>query len=79
MAQTHRETFGQPWTAPAAPRRGAFGEGFGLSALLNLLMTWQQRASDRHHLRSMSDQMLSDIALRRTDIDREARKPFWQA
>ena len=51
----------------------------GLTALVERVLLWQQRLSERHSLRGMSDQMLKDIGLSRADIEREASKPFWVA
>lgn len=50
-----------------------------LSAAVETVLLWQQRLVERHQLRGMSEQMLSDIGLSRADIELEARKPFWRA
>jgi uncharacterized protein YjiS (DUF1127 family) len=44
----------------------------------DLLLTWQQRARDRHQLQTLSDHMLRDIGLTRADVFAEASKPFWR-
>ena len=46
-------------------------------AVLDAILSWQDRANQRHRLRAMSDFMLKDIGLSRADVDREASKPFW--
>ena len=51
---------------------------FAARALATLL-TWQERAAQRHALRRLDDRMLADIALSRADVEREASKPFWRA
>ncbi|HYD29885.1 MAG TPA: DUF1127 domain-containing protein [Azospirillaceae bacterium] len=44
----------------------------------NLLMTWQERHSQRRHLSTLSDRLLKDIGLSRADIEHEIEKPFWR-
>ncbi len=46
--------------------------------IADALYEWQRRASERHHLRQLSDHMLKDIGLSRFDVEREAGKPFWR-
>lgn len=59
-------------------------EGFGGSlsrlpgGLLGLLLLWQQRASERTHLKRLSDRDLQNVGLTRADVEGEADKPFWQ-
>lgn len=60
-----RRDQGRPWAG-------------GVQRLLTLLLTWQQRARDRHQLQSLSDHMLRDIGLTRADVYAEASKPFWR-
>jgi uncharacterized protein YjiS (DUF1127 family) len=53
----------------------------GLRALgrtVDLVLTWQERARQRHELQSLNDHMLRDIGLTRADVMAEATKPFWQ-
>ena len=50
-----------------------------LGRAFEALMTWQQRAVERHHLMSLNDHQLKDIGLSRADIEQEAGKPFWRA
>jgi len=45
---------------------------------VDLLLTWQERARQRRHLRSLDDHMLRDIGLSRADVEGEAGKPFWR-
>ncbi len=45
--------------------------------MLTAVLEWQDRANQRHQLRSMSDFMLKDLGLTRADVDSEASKPFW--
>ena len=45
---------------------------------LEVLMTWQERASQRQCLRQMDDRLLADMGLSRADVDREASIPFWR-
>ena len=58
----------------AAQLRGAaFGEAIGALSL------WQSRRRARRQLAELSDQMLQDIGISRTDVEREYGKPFWRA
>ena len=68
--------------------RGAFRPGplgrrrVSLSGLLarvfDVLMTWSERARERHELHSMSEHSLRDIGLSRADAAQEYDKPFWR-
>jgi uncharacterized protein YjiS (DUF1127 family) len=46
---------------------------------LELLMTWQQRASARATLAAMNERERRDIGLSRRSVLVEADKPFWRA
>lgn len=48
-------------------------------SLVTLLVTWQGRAQQRHHLASLSDGQLEDMGMTRADARREIRKHFWRA
>lgn len=50
-----------------------------LSATLQQLLLWQERASQRHHLSMAEEHMLRDVGLRRADLEPEIRKPFWRS
>jgi uncharacterized protein YjiS (DUF1127 family) len=67
---------------PAAPSAGAARPARSWQRVLkhtcDLLLTWQERARQRHHLASLSDHMLRDIGLTRADIMAETTKQFWQ-
>ena len=65
---------------------GAHGAGGFVSSLVRLpvaafkvLMTWQDRISERNRLRHMDDRLLRDMGLSRTDVEREASIPFYRA
>ncbi|MEC9483591.1 MAG: DUF1127 domain-containing protein [Halomonas sp.] len=49
----------------------------GWRRLLRRLRRWQQVRHERQQLWRLSDAMLKDIGLSRADIEREARRPFW--
>lgn len=57
---------------------GELAVALALHGLL-MLMVWQERARDRRRLASLTDYELRDIGLSHSQIDRETRKPFWQA
>jgi uncharacterized protein YjiS (DUF1127 family) len=48
-------------------------------AVLGLLLTWQERASQRHHLGMIDAHGLRDVGLTRADLAPELRKPFWRS
>ena len=50
-----------------------------ISAIVGLMVTWEQRLKDRETLRVMSAQQLRDIGLDVGTAAREAEKPFWRA
>ena len=43
------------------------------------LHLWRERAVMRHELADLDDYILRDIGLTRSDVMREADKPFWKA
>lgn len=49
-----------------------------LRSILRQVRRWEQRVKDRRHLSGLSDHALSDWGLSRSDVTREAAKPFWQ-
>lgn len=58
----------------AAPVRSGL-----VSRLLQTLLTWQERAHQRHALGQLNGRDLHDLGLSRADVAFEARKPFWRA
>lgn len=46
--------------------------------LLDLLLTWQERAAQRHALAAMDTHLLKDLGITRAEALFEARKPFWR-
>jgi uncharacterized protein YjiS (DUF1127 family) len=50
-----------------------------LTAAFGAIYRWEERAAQRRHLATLDDRLLQDIGLSRLDVDREARKPFWQS
>ncbi|MEE8500205.1 MAG: DUF1127 domain-containing protein [Kiloniellales bacterium] len=47
--------------------------------LVRTLLTWQERAQQRHALAQLDARMLKDVGLSRAEVDLELRKPFWHA
>ena len=45
---------------------------------LGWLSVWRARARERRQLRELSDALLHDLGLSRSDVDAEAMKPFWR-
>jgi uncharacterized protein YjiS (DUF1127 family) len=60
----------------ALPLASAKGAG---ARVLDVLLTWQARASERRQLTELSDHMLADIGLDRATAIGEAKKPFWRS
>jgi uncharacterized protein YjiS (DUF1127 family) len=50
----------------------------GLARFVNLLEIWAERLRARRELAEMSDVMLKDIGLSRSDASQEWDKPFWR-
>ena len=54
----------------------------GLCALVSrcadVVLAWQDRASQRAALASLDDRMLKDVGLNRAAASEEARRPFWR-
>ncbi len=46
--------------------------------LVEVLEMWSERRRQRLALRELSDHVLKDIGLNRSDAEREAAKPFWR-
>ena len=61
--------------------RGAFVGSLAtlLARVVDIILLWQQRAAERHHLSTLGEHHLKDIGLSRADADIEASKRFWQA
>ena len=49
------------------------------AALIETLLVWQERATERLALRRMDDHLLKDMGLSRADVEHEASIPFWRA
>lgn len=47
--------------------------------VFNVLLIWQDRATQRHHLASLSDRRLRDMGVSHADVGGEVSKPFWRA
>ncbi|MFQ5955783.1 MAG: DUF1127 domain-containing protein [Kiloniellales bacterium] len=46
--------------------------------LVERLLTWQRRASERRHLMQLDDRLLHDMGITRAEAEREYRTPFWR-
>lgn len=57
-------------------------KGFDLrhlpATIVNTLLTWQARASERHMLSELDDRLLNDMGLTRQQALDESYKPFWR-
>ena len=58
-------------------RRGWSWSG-GVRRAAECLLSWQERARQRHQLQCLSDHVLRDIGLTRADILAESTRPFWR-
>ena len=50
-----------------------------LGRIVNTLVVWQERASQRAHLAALEDHFLKDMGLTHAGAAAEAAKPFWRA
>ena len=87
MSEASLATFAPPLSArdeipePAAAGGRRADPGPPMRRLLSLRL-WLRRARERHRLERMAldypSYLLRDVGLRREDLVREARKPFWR-
>ena len=80
MSNVHTQTLNSP-SGRLAHRTVGF-RGFVARVIIgafDTLLLWQQRASERADLARLTDFQLKDVGLTRSDVEREASKPFWQA
>jgi uncharacterized protein YjiS (DUF1127 family) len=47
--------------------------------IVEVVLTWLERARERRHLSQFNDHMLKDIGLSRSEVETEIAKPFWRA
>lgn len=64
-------------TGLASPR--SLNQSQGTLGPTPLYQTWLARMKQRRHLARLSDAMLKDIGISRSDADAEINKPFWKA
>ncbi len=69
---------GRPSLDDTATLREGRSWSNALKQATKFILSWQERARQRHHLESLSDHMLRDIGLTRADVLAEVTKPFWQ-
>jgi uncharacterized protein YjiS (DUF1127 family) len=50
-----------------------------LTAIVEQLLAWHDRARERRALLGLSDDLLVDIGISRTDALKEAGKAFWRS
>jgi uncharacterized protein YjiS (DUF1127 family) len=82
MRRTHMSTISlrsSHATLAALRPAGAPSLQARLGGLVDLLLTWQQRARERRQLLGLNDQMLRDIGIGRAEVEAETSKPFWRA
>lgn len=70
------ETFDSASTSPRLPARRNWKTLAGI--VVDILLKWQERAFERRALRELDSRLLKDIGVSRADVEKEARKPFWQ-
>jgi uncharacterized protein YjiS (DUF1127 family) len=49
-----------------------------LGDALTLAYGWRDRSLQRRTLMRLDDRLLHDVGLSRSDVEREASKPFWR-
>ncbi len=50
----------------------------GAERAFAVLLQWQERSAQRHHLAALEGRHLKDMGLSRADVEKETRKPFWR-
>ena len=50
-----------------------------VTAIVERVQTWRDRARQRRSLSQLDDRLLRDIGITRYDVLSEATKPFWRA
>ena len=45
--------------------------------IVDVLLLWEERSSQRRALYCLDDRALTDMGLSRADVEHEWRKPFW--
>jgi uncharacterized protein YjiS (DUF1127 family) len=67
---------------PGIARPGTGRESHGLRRIVlragTMVAVWLERGRQRRALRQLSDHMLKDLGLSRSDAERESSKPFWR-
>ncbi len=80
MSKAHEESLLQPRVPDLESVRDAGRKlAAALYGILNRLVVWQERASQRTHLAALEDRFLKDMGLSHADVAAEAAKPFWRA
>ena len=46
--------------------------------IVDMFLTWSERAAQRRMLAGLDDRLLKDVGLSRADVAHEAGKRFWQ-
>lgn len=79
MSSVHGNVLDRTAEGPALSGWG-FGSRLARSAAraLEVLLQWQERASQRRQQASLEDHLLKDVALSRADVAYETSKPFWR-
>ncbi len=67
------------WVGTNGPRPRRLPRTGPITAFVNLLVTWQRRASDRRRLADLDPRLRRDIGVGEAEIAAEVRKPFWQS
>jgi uncharacterized protein YjiS (DUF1127 family) len=67
-----------PFARSARSETMCAGAEGGLPAIVERLLRWHDRARQRHALLSLSEEMLGDIGISRTEALKEACKAFWR-
>ena len=65
-------------TQPALERPSAGFLKDLLIRAMDVLLAWQDRASERRRLAELDDRMLHDVGIDRATADAETFKPFWR-
>ncbi len=59
------------------PTRRRTSKGL-LGRVVDLLLSWADRARQRRHLAGLDDRLLRDIGISRVEVEAEISRPFWR-
>lgn len=59
------------------PKGRRTGRGV-FARVVDVVLTWAERARQRRHLARLDDRLLRDIGVSRVEVEAEISRPFWR-